>query len=115
MIKAQIILYAIVLDKPSQEYQILSDHPDRLVYCSKILKSDIEFSHQLNELFIDYLNFDIDFVNTINVEPFIEETILNIPIFCIVPYTIELKKGHFIPVKPYVYSIPTLRKILNLI
>ena len=115
MIKAKIILYAITFNKKTSDYDVISDHPETFSECYTIINDDISFYDQLDKLFIDYFDFQIQFVKTIYLEPFIKNSVLNIPIFCLVPYSIELKKGYLISVKQHAIHISSIRKILNLI
>lgn len=115
MITPKITLYAILVDKRSNDYQVLSDHPDKFEPCDIILKEDFNFQTQVSNLFTTYFDFDPYYVNMICLEPSITNNILDIPLYCVVPYSSEPKRGHFLSAQKYAYNIPILRKILNLV
>lgn len=114
MIKAQIVLYAILIDKRIDRLDILSNHPDRFEPCYDWIDTTNDFNSQIINLFSKYFDLDYSYVNFIPLEPFIDDEKLIVPIYCLVPYSIYLKEGYFISPN-YASHIPTIRKLLNII
>jgi hypothetical protein len=114
MIKTQIVLYAVTLDKFAGEYKILSEDNQVLIGCSIDFDEDLDFIEQFAILFNEYFEFSIGDIRKINLDPFVENNILYLPIFCMIPYITSVKNGFLIPAKQNVQNIPSLRKILNL-
>jgi hypothetical protein len=115
MIKTQIALYAVTFDKFTNEYKILSNSKDELIECSIDFETDLDLADQCSILFEIYFEFPIRDIKKINLDPFIKDDILYLPIFCMIPYITGVKNGFLIPAKQNVQNIPFLRKILNLL
>lgn len=114
MIKAQMVLYAVLVDKRIERLDILSEHPEHFEPCYNWISTDIDFHSQVVKLFSKYFDLDYSYVNFIPLEPIIDNEILTIPIYCLVPYSISLKEGYFIS-PAYASHIPTVRQLLNII
>jgi hypothetical protein len=114
MIKAQITLYAILIDNRIDRLEILSNHPDRYEPCYAYARTDLDFHSQIYNIFSKYFEMDYSYVNFISIEPFVEDDTLILPVYCLIPYNVTLKEGYFIS-PTHAYNSPAIRKILNII
>lgn len=115
MIKTQIILYAIVYNKQYMKYQILSDHPEEYVECYHQINELQTFEEQTNRLFNEYFDLDASYVRFVSLQPEIIDNVLKLPIYCLVPYLVKLKKGYLVQAYPNAIHIPNVRKILSIV
>lgn len=115
MIKTQINLYPIIYNKQYLHYQVLSDHPDKYVECYTILKDTCSIDHQINTLFEEYFDLDSSYIKFIHLSPSIANKILILPVFCLVPYLVKLKKGHLLSAHTHATHVPYIRQALNII
>lgn len=115
MIKTQIVLYAIVYNKNDMKYRILSDTSTSYKDCLCELKNTISFEEQVSEFFHSYFDLDSSYVKFVSLEPDITNETLNLPVYCLVPYSTSIKKGYLIPVYPYALHISNVRKLLSMV
>lgn len=115
MLDIKILLYPIVFNKQFMHYQILSDHPEKYEECYATIKDTISFIDQVSNLFNEYFDIDNNYIKFITLEPEIKDSTLYIPVYCLVPYLVKLKKGYLLPVYQYALHIQNIRKILNVV
>ena len=114
--QTKLVLYMVVPNKESLSYDIVSEHPDRYEECSSDIDENIDLDSQINILYSKYLDLDSNYIRFINMKPYIEDKILKIPFYCLIPYNNhEFKNSYKIPAKLYAKYIPDIRKILNII
>lgn len=115
MIKAQINLYPIIYNKQYSRYQVLSDHPDHYKECYIVLENKPDIDSQIYNLFHSYFDVDASYIKFIHLAPKIVDDRLILPVYCLVPYLVKLKKGYLLPVHPYATHISYIRQALNII
>jgi hypothetical protein len=115
MIKTHLVLYAIVYNKHYMRYQILSDHPEEYVECYHQINEAETFEQQINNLFNEYFDLDASYVRFISLQPEIKDHVLKLPVYCLVPYLVKLKKGYLVQAYPNATHIPNVRKILSIV
>jgi hypothetical protein len=116
MIKATLELYALVFNKESYSYSILSEHSENLEPISSKINGKIEINNLLSLLFIKHTNVSSDFTTFICLDPYIKNSEeLVIPYYCLILYNIQPQDCYLLPAKNYAYHISTLQKILNTI
>lgn len=105
-----------MLNRESLDYDILSEHPDRYSECSTELNETQDIEFQIESLYSKYIDLHPDYVRFSNMRPYIENDILKLPFYCLIPYnTHEVKNSYRIPCKEHAKFIPNLRKLLNVI
>lgn len=105
-----------MLNKESLDYDIISEHPERFIECSIELEDDQEIEAQVESLYSKYINLHPEYVRFTHMKPYIENKILKLPFYCLIPYnTYEIKNSYRISCKQHAKFIPNLRKLLNLV
>lgn len=97
------------------KYQIVSDDPENYIECYNLINDTQTFEEQINNLFNSYFDLDASYVRFISLQPEIIDNVLRIPVYCLVPYLVKLKKGYLIPAYPNATHISNVRKILNIV
>lgn len=114
--KTDIVIYIIILNKETLGYDILSEHPDRYVECSAPINFNTDLDSQVEELYQKYVELHSDYIKFIHLKPYIENNILKIPFYCLVPYnSYNIKNSYKLSCKEYAKFIPNIRKILNIL
>lgn len=114
--KTTIVLYILLVNRKTLDYEVLSEHPDKYIECGTDIVPSLDIDSQVKDLYSKYLDLHPDYVRFINLRPTIEENILKIPFYCIIPYnSYEIKNSYKLPCKEYAQFIPHLRQILNTI
>jgi len=114
--KINIVLYILMLNRETLGYDILSEHPDKYVECSIEIDSEKDIYSQVELLYSKYLDLHPDYVRFSHMAPYIENKILKLPFYCLIPYnSYEIKNSYKIPCKEYAKFIPNLRQLLNII
>jgi len=111
MISCNINLYILIFNKQKLIYELISDSDQQLSipYCE--LTSEAKIHDVLEKIFKDYVDLETFYTNFILAD-LVNNDILNINYFCLVPYATNIKKGHLIPIKnDKVYS-PAIQKIV---
>jgi hypothetical protein len=114
MIKIRIVLYAVTFDKKHSEYKILSNEENNFAECTLELTNNIDYDYQLDMLFSTYFDFPIHKVKKINLDPVLENNLLSLPVFCLIPYIDSVRKGYLIAAKENAQHIPSVRKIYHI-
>lgn len=115
MIKATLNLYAVLYDKDSSQYKILSENSSYLIPLSCSLNEDSDLTESLAKLFQDHTQMSSEYVRFIHLEPKIENKKLFISYYALVPYNIILTDCYLIPAQEASYDSQILRKILNIV
>lgn len=115
MIKATLNLYAVLYDKDSSKYNILSENSSNLIPLSCSLNEDSDLNKSLSKLFEDHAQMSSEYVRFMHLEPKIENKKLVISYYALVPYNIILTDCYLIPAQEASYDSQMLRKILNIV
>ena len=114
--KTIIVLYILIPNQETLDYEILSEHPDRYEECCSDIVSDIDLDTQVENLYSKYIDLHPEYIKFIHLKPYIEKNIVKLPFYCLIPYnTYPIKNSYKIPCKDYAKFIPNLRKLLNII
>ena len=105
-----------MLNRETLEYDVLSEHPDKYIECSAEIDSDKNIDSQIEYLYCKYLDLHPDYIRFFHLKPYIENQILKLPFYCLIPYNShEIKNSYKVPCKEYAKFIPDLRQLLNII
>lgn len=115
MIKATLNLYAVLYDKDSSKYKILSENSSNLIPLSCVINDDIDLNRSLSKLFEDHTQMSSEYVRFMHLEPKIENKKLVISYYALVPYNIIPTDCYLIPAEEALYDSQMLRKILNIV
>lgn len=115
MIKATLNLYAVLYDKESSKYYILSEHSINLKPLSVSLDAESDINSSLSAIFEKHTQMSSDYVKFIHLEPKIENKKLIVSYYVLVPYNIIPTDCYLIPTEKASYDSQMLRKILNVI
>lgn len=114
--KSKIILYMLYFNRDSMTYDLLSEHPERFEECSAEINNNDDLRSQLENLYSRYLDLHPDYIKFVHMEPTIEDGVIAIQYYCIIPYNDhEIKNSYKLPSDIYAQFIPNLRKILNVL
>jgi hypothetical protein len=115
MIKATLDLYAVLYDKDSAKYKILSEDPLYFRPLSCYINEDSNIDNLLHRLFEEHTQISSEYVKFIHLEPKINDKKLTISYYALVPYNIIPTNCHLIPIAETYYDSSMLRKILNMV
>jgi protein-arginine kinase len=112
MIKTKILLYILLFNKTSLEFEVVSLEKNKLVVPECYVDSEENVEKQIKDIFEKYVDLSSEFTSFILNDVFIENKELIIQYYCLIPYGVETKNSNPIKINAQETNSNNLRKVL---